>query len=357
MRETKIEDNQWRSVCARDASADGRFVYAVKSTGVYCRPTCPARRPKRVNVEFFTAPEGAERAGYRACLRCRPNKTAGMTRQAAAVAKACAMIESAEETPALPELAHAAGMSESHFHRVFKQTLGVTPRQYAAACRAEKLRAGLTNGGSVTDAIYEAGYGSSSRVYERAGSLLGMTPKQYRDGAARMTIRFAIADSPLGRVLAAATEKGVCTIEMGDHDEGLRQSLRSRFSRAELNEDTEGLRDWLTLTLAFLDDPSKGLALPLDIRGTAFQCRVWQALQQIPVGQTRSYGEVAASLGAPGSARAVARACASNQVALAIPCHRVVRGDGGLSGYRWGVARKRALLEKERAAVEHPGAD
>jgi len=346
------EPHRWEAIASRDARADGRFVYAVESTGIYCRPSCPSRRPRRERVAYFESSAAAERAGFRACLRCRPDGASPAQKKAASVARACALLDEAEGGLNLRELAEAVGMSWSHFHRVFKQTLGVTPRQYAAERRAGKLRDELGAGVAVADAVYAAGYGSSSRVYERSREMLGMTPGQYRHGGAGIEIRYACADSALGKVLAAATEQGVCALMLGDDVETLHGQLAERFPKAQLREATEPLREWLDRVLACMTEPELGLDLPLDIRGTAFQRRVWDALQKIPLGQTRSYSEIAEALGAPGSARAVAGACAANPVALAVPCHRVVRSDGGLSGYRWGVARKRRLIDAEREAVK-----
>lgn len=345
------DDARWRAVLARDGRADGRFVYAVRTTGIYCRPTCPSRRPDRRHVALLPSREEAERAGFRPCKRCRPDAAVAGDAGAAAVRRACALIDGAEEPPALADLAQAVGMSRFHFHRVFKRVVGLTPGEYAAARRVERLRRELEDGAPVTAAIYDAGFGSSSRVYETAAGTLGMTPAAFRAGAPGRRIRFALARTWLGCLLVAATERGICTIELGDAPEALRERLAARFPRARLEEGGPELDAWVERVAALVAEPGRGADLPLDVRGTAFQHRVWRALQDIPPGATRSYAELARSLDAPRAARAVARACASNPVAVAIPCHRVVRDDGGLGGYRWGLERKRALLERERAGT------
>ncbi|PZQ16012.1 MAG: bifunctional DNA-binding transcriptional regulator/O6-methylguanine-DNA methyltransferase Ada [Ancylobacter novellus] len=344
-------DPRWRAVLARDPGADGTFVYAVKTTGIYCRPSCPARRAKPENVEFHPSCEGAEAAGFRPCLRCRPDTTPPASARAATVAKACRIIEAAEQAPALEALARACGLSPYHFHRLFKAETGLTPKAYAAAERARRLRRELSDRDvSVTSALYGAGFGSSSRLYESADAALGMRPGQFRAGGAGATIRFAIAECSLGCVLAAESEKGVCAITLGDDPEALLRDLQDRFPEAELIGGDEGFEAVVAKVVGLVENPSLGLGLPLDIRGTAFQQRVWAALRDLKPGTTASYAEVAAQIGAPSAVRAVARACGANAIALAIPCHRVVRADGGLSGYRWGVERKRALLDRERKA-------
>ena len=344
------DDKRWAAVVDRDRTAEGHFVLAVTTTGIYCRPGCPARRPRRENVRFFAHAEQAERAGFRPCKRCRPEGPTIEERRAAAVARACRLIDSAEEAPDLAALAHEAGMSRYHFHRVFKSATGLTPRAYAAARRAQRVRKALQEGATVTDAIHEAGYGSAGRFYDASEEVLGMPPASYRRGGRAETIRFALGECSLGSILVAATGRGVCAILLGDDPEPLLRELEDRFANARLVGGDEAFEGMVRRAVALVEAPSLGYDLPLDVRGTAFQQRVWQALRDIPPGSTMSYAEVADRIGAPGAARAVARACATNPVAVAIPCHRVVRRDGGLSGYRWGVERKRALLEREGGA-------
>jgi len=340
-------DPRWASVLARDPAADGTFYYSVATTGVYCRPSCAARLARPENVRFHATRKDAERAGFRPCKRCKPDQPTLSERHATQIAEACRMIESAETLPGLTELARNAGMSTYHFHRVFKAIIGLTPRAYAAAHRAEKVRSGLRRGKRVTDAIYDAGYGSDSRFYESAGNMLGMTPSDYRAGGTHTHIRFALGACSLGAILVAASPRGVCAISLGDDPEALVRELQDRFPRADLIGGDADFEQWVARVIGFIEMPALGLNLPLDIRGTAFQQRVWQALREISPGKTMSYSEIAARIGAPKSVRAVAGACAANVLAVAIPCHRVVRTDGALSGYRWGVERKRALLEKE----------
>ncbi len=340
----------WEAVKRRDAAYDGKFYYAVTTTGVYCRPNCAARLASRANVRFFRRPEEAEAAGFRPCKRCKPNEISVLEKQQQAVVKACRLIEAAETAPSLSELAAEAGMSAFHFHRLFKKVTGVTPKAYADAHRDSRMKRELEAGETVTSAIYSAGYSSSSRFYEKAKETLGMTASAYRKGGAGMQIRYAIAPCPLGFVLAAATARGICTIQFGDDETGLVMALRRRFSSADIHPSSE-LGEWMEVILRHLESPDRRLDLPLDIRGTAFQRQVWQALREIPPGSTASYTEIAACLGRPKGARAVAQACASNPLAMAIPCHRVVRSNGDLSGYRWGIERKRWLIEHERAGA------
>jgi AraC family transcriptional regulator, regulatory protein of adaptative response / methylated-DNA-[protein]-cysteine methyltransferase len=350
------ETSAWSAVLARDARMDGRFVYAVASTGVYCRPSCPSRRPRRDGVRFFPEPGEAERAGFRACRRCRPGDGAASP-ATRAVERACAFLdEHLEEPVTLEELGRVAGFSPHHLQRIFKRLTGVSPREYAAARRMERLKDRLREGDDVTSATYEAGFGSASRVYERSDARLGMTPGAYRRGGAGQRVRWGTTDSPLGRALVAVTGRGVCAILLGETDQELEAALRRELPRAELEragEEDSTLRETLDPILRqvvrHLEGSEPHLALPLDVRATAFQERVWKALQEIPAGETRTYGQVAAAVGRPGAARAVGRACASNPVALAIPCHRVVRGDGEPGGWRWGPERKRRLLSRERA--------
>lgn len=343
--------SRWRAVSARNPAADGQFVYAVKTTGIYCRPTCPSRRPRPEHVEFFNIGADAEGAGYRACKRCHPESISLQEQHVVAVRRACALIENAPEPPTLQALARAVGLSRFHFHRLFRDIVGVTPKEYAVAHREDRLRKDLQAGAAVSDAIYSAGYGSSSRVYENAAKTLGMTPSKFRGGGEGVAVHFTITESLLGWLIVAATDKGVCTIALGDNPEVLREQLRVRFRRARLIENGDELGKWVQAVIGFIQSPQRGLKLPLDIQGTAFQRRVWKALQDIPLGSTVSYTDIARAIGKPKAVRAVAQACASNKIALAIPCHRVVRADGSLSGYRWGEARKQRILQKEREAV------
>jgi len=338
----------WTAVLARDAQFDGTFVYAVDSTGIYCRPTCPSRRPRRANVRFFGVPEEAETAGYRACRRCRPRRGEASA-QTEAVRRACEYLEShLEETPTLHELAAAVALSPWHLQRTFRAALGLSPRQYAARLKAERFRGEVRRGESVSTATYGAGYGSSSRLYETADQSLGMTPGAYRRGGRGMHVRYTTAASPFGRLLVAATERGICAVTLGDDDGALETGLRREYPNAEIERDDAALQHWLDAVRPVAEGGPAAASLPLDLQATAFQWRVWRALQEIPRGETRSYGEVAAALGDPKAARAVARACATNRVALVVPCHRVVRGDGEAGGYRWGEDRKRRILEEER---------
>ena len=341
---------RWQAVVSRDRRADGAFTYSVRTTGVYCRPSCGARLPRRENVAFHATCAAAETAGFRPCKRCRPGKAGQADRRRAAVERACRIIESAETPPALAELADQAGLSRFYFHRIFKSVTGVTPKGYADAARARRMRQSLARAGSVTEAIYDAGFNSSGRFYAAAPGVLGMTPTGYRAGGAGETLRFAVGQSSLGAILVAATDKGVAAIEFGDDPEALVHGLQDRFPKARLIGADPAFEAWIASVVGLVETPANGLGLPLDMRGTAFQRRVWQALRDIPPGATASYSEIAARIGAPKSARAVARACAANTLAVAIPCHRVVRNDGALSGYRWGVDRKRALLDRESAA-------
>lgn len=344
---TTSPDAMWAAVVARDASFAGQFYIAVKTTGVYCRPGCPARLPKRDNVRFFDTRDEAERAGFRPCKRCKPNQPSLDQVHATKVAQACRLIEAADEAPKLDALAEIVGLSPYHFHRIFKQTVGVTPKAYAVAHRNKRVRAELPTSDTVTAAIYDAGFNSNGRFYANASEVLGMAPTDFREGGAGQDIRFAIAECWLGLVLIAESEKGVCAILFGDDPEELRCDLQDQFPRARLIGSDKSFEELTAKVIAFVEAPGQGLDLPLDIRGTAFQHRVWDALRRIPVGSTASYAEIAEKIGAPKAVRAVARACATNRIAVAIPCHRVVRSDGGLSGYRGGVERKRALLAKE----------
>ncbi|HEX6106478.1 MAG TPA: bifunctional DNA-binding transcriptional regulator/O6-methylguanine-DNA methyltransferase Ada [Gemmatimonadales bacterium] len=341
-------DPRWQAVRSRSAEADGTFFYSVRTTGVYCRPSCPARQPRPENVRFHATREEAEREGFRPCRRCKPDRPSG-DQYAEQVTRACRLIEASERAPTLEELAREVGVSPFHFHRVFKAVTGLTPRAYAAAHRGERVRAELGRSGSVTAAIYQSGYDSSSRFYDESGRMLGMRPTDYRAGGANAEIRFAIGQCSLGAILVARSERGVCAILLGDDPDTLARDLQDRFPRATLIGGDAEFERLVAKVVGFVEAPGIGLDLPLDVRGTAFQQRVWQALRDIPAGSTATYSEIAARIGAPRSVRAVAGACAANQLAVAIPCHRVVRNDGGLSGYRWGVERKRALLQREAA--------
>ena len=343
-------DARWEAVRRRDPAADGAFYYSVRTTGVYCRPSCAARLARRENVDFHLTREDAERAGFRPCKRCRPNEAGLAERHAAAVAKACSLIDAADEMPSLDALADAVGLSRYHFHRVFRAVTGVTPKAYADARRGERVRQELARSETVTQAIYGAGFNSNGRFYAASDNLLGMTPTEYRAGGNGNVIRFAVGECSLGSILVAATDKGVCAIEFGDDPDALVHALQDRFPKAQLVGGDHTFEQLVAKVVGFIEAPAQGLDLPLDIRGTAFQKRVWNAIRDIPAGATASYAELARRIGRPSASRAVAQACASNTLAVAIPCHRVVRRDGGLSGYRWGVERKEALLTRETAA-------
>jgi AraC family transcriptional regulator, regulatory protein of adaptative response / methylated-DNA-[protein]-cysteine methyltransferase len=345
-------ERRWRAVQARDRRYDGAFVYAVRSTGIYCRPSCPARRPSRGRVVFFRSARAAEAAGFRPCRRCLPRAVSPLHPAGDAVRDLCRYIEAhLDERLTLPRLAARLGMSPFALHRAFKRVLGVTPREYADAQRIERLKASLAGGKDVTTALYEAGYSSSSRLYERAARRLGMTPAVYRRGGPGMQIRYSISSCPLGRMLVAATDRGVCAVCLGPSDQALRQALAREYPRAEIRNGRAGLLGYVRALLRHLHGSAMELHLPLDVRATAFQQRVWSALCRIPYGATRTYGQVARSIGRPRAVRAVARACATNPTCIVVPCHRVVRSDGGLGGYRWGIERKQALLEGEKRAA------
>lgn len=341
-------DPRWAAVVARD-EADGSFFYAVRTTGVYCRPSCPSRRARPENVSFYGSCEAAEQAGFRPCKRCRPRGPSLSERRTATVARICEELKNAAPPPSLSELAARAGLSPYHFHRVFKAATGLSPRAYAAAQRASRLRGELGRAPTITQAMLDAGYNSGARFYADANELLGMTPRQYRAGGADTRIHFATGQCSLGAILVARSRKGLCAILLGEAADELRRELQHRFPKAELVGGEAGFERQLTAVIRFVDAPQLGLKLPLDVRGTLFQQRVWQALRKVPVGGTVSYAELARRIGAPRAARAVAQACAANPLAVAIPCHRVVGSNGALSGYRWGVARKRQLLEREGA--------
>jgi AraC family transcriptional regulator of adaptative response/methylated-DNA-[protein]-cysteine methyltransferase len=343
----------WQAVLNRDAANDGRFVYAVRSTGVYCRPSCPAWRPTREGVVFYPVPEAAEQAGFRPCGRCRPNEVTATDPGVQVVRRICRYVEAnLEEKLSLAALGAQAGLSPEHLQRTFKRVTGISPRQYADACRLGRLKTRLRERSTVTMALYEAGYGSSSRLYERAASQLGMTPATYQRGGRDMRLRYTVVASPLGRLLVAATERGISAVYLGDSDAPLEAALAKEYPEAEINRDGNGLEGWVEELLKHLNGEQPHLDLPLDVRATAFQWRVWQELRAIPYGSTRTYTEIARAVGQPTSARAVARACATNPVSVLVPCHRVVREDGELAGYRWGVERKQKLLDREQKNVQ-----
>jgi len=350
-------DARWHAVLARDARLDGRFVFAVRSTGIYCRPSCPSRRPRREQVLFFARPEAAERRGFRACRRCRPGDAVNGNPQAALVRRTCRAIdehlrENSEGAPSLADLSAKTGLSPHHLQRTFKRLMGISPRQYADAKRVGVLKTQLRKGDDVTTALYEAGYGSSSRLYERANGQLGMTPATYRRGGQGMQIGYTIVDSPLGRLLVAATKRGISALYLGDSDAKIESALRHEYPNAEVHRDQNGMGNWVRTILKHLRGLEPRLDLPVDVQATAFQRRVWEELRAIPYGSTRSYSEIARAIGHPKANRAVARACATNPVSVVIPCHRVVREDGHLGGYRWGLNRKQALLEQEHRMAE-----
>ena len=344
------KDPRWAAIVARNPAADGQFFYSVKTTGVYCRPSCAARPARPENVQFHASCEDAERAGFRACKRCKPNQPPLVEQHAAKVTEICRLIEAAETAPALDELASKAGLSPYHFHRVFKAVTGLTPKAYAVAHRANRMRTELDRSGTVTAAIFDAGYNSNGRFYEKSDEVLGMTPSNYRAGGANTAIHFAIGECSLGSILVAASQRGVCAVLLGDDPDALARDLQDKFPRAHLIGGDKAFEQIVAKVVGFVEAPGVGLDLPLDVRGTAFQQRVWQALRKIPVGTTASYSDIAKQIGSPSAVRAVAQACAANMLAVAIPCHRVVRNDGALSGYRWGVERKRALLDREASA-------
>ena len=341
------DEERWAAVVRRDAAADEKFYYSVSTTGVYCRPSCPSRLARRENVRFHATCADAQSAGFRSCKRCKPDQPSLAKQYATMVASTCRLIEAAETPPSLDTLAKAGGMSRYHFHRIFKAVTGVTPHAYAAALRATRVREALTRSDTVTEAIYDAGFNSNGRFYAASAQMLGMTPANFRAGGVHTVIRFAVGECSLGAILAAATDKGVCAIFLGDDADVLLRELQDCFPRADLIGAEEEFEKIVAQVVGFVEAPTLGLDLPLDVRGTVFQQRVWQALREIPPGSTVSYSDIAARIGSPKAVRAVAHACAANAIAVAIPCHRVVRSDGSLSGYRWGVERKRALLERE----------
>jgi AraC family transcriptional regulator, regulatory protein of adaptative response / methylated-DNA-[protein]-cysteine methyltransferase len=341
----------WDAVVAHDARANGRFFYSVRTTGVYCRLGCASRQPRRDNVAFYETAAAAEAAGFRPCKRCRPNEASSAERHMAAIGRACALIRAQDSLPSLAELAAAAGISPFHFHRVFKQVTGATPREWGKAYRLGRFAARLDAGDPVADAVYAAGFGASSRAYAAAPGGLGMTPATRRRGGEGELVRYAIVPTPIGQALIAATGRGICLTALGEDRASLEAELRRRFPAAVLEPADAALADWAAQIVAFITRPTAQPDLPLDISGTAFQAQVWRALQKIPPGQTTTYREIAAALGRPQAVRAVAQACASNRLALLVPCHRVIRSDGDLAGYRWGVEKKRALLAREHDAT------
>ena len=346
-REPDTDDDRWDAVVRHDVAADGTFYYSVRTTGVFCRPSCPARRARRENVAFHATAAEAEAAGFRPCRRCRPTEAPLSERRADAVTRACRLIEETDPALSLDELASAVGMSRYHFHRVFRETTGVTPKAYADARRADRVRSELATRPTVTDAIYSAGFESSGRFYATASATLGMTPTEYRAGGRGAAIRFGVGQCSLGAIVVAASDSGICAILLGDGPDELVRELQDRFPEADLVGGDPEFEQWMAQVVGFVEAPGVGLDLPLDVRGTAFQLRVWQALREVPSGTTTSYSRIAERIGAPKAVRAVAQACAANNLAVAIPCHRIVRTDGGLSGYRWGIERKRALLDRE----------
>jgi AraC family transcriptional regulator, regulatory protein of adaptative response / methylated-DNA-[protein]-cysteine methyltransferase len=347
------EESCWQAVQNRDSTFDGSFIYAVHSTGVYCRLGCPSRRPRRDQVAFFNSGIEARAAGFRPCLRCHPDEPLPSSAQAELIRRACALIDAAVEAPpSLDALAHEFHLSPSHFHRLFKSATGLTPRQYAAGQRLQKFKSGVKAGQDVITALYDAGFSSSSRLYEKAASSLGMTPAAYRRGGEAMQITYTIVSTRLGRMLVAATQRGICAVSFDDREERLETSLRAEFPTASLSRDDATLKTWIDALVAHLEGQQPHLSLPLDLQATAFQLRVWETLRQIPYGETRTYAQVASIIGSAKAVRAVGSACAHNPVAVITPCHRVVRTDGGLGGYRWGLERKQALLEQERLHSE-----
>ena len=352
--EIEEETERWAAVLARDSRADGLFFYGVVTTGIYCRPTCPARRPQRGNVAFFDTAAAAEAAGLRPCRRCRPDRVDAPRNGVEAIARACRQIEQADAPPSLTELAAAAGLSPSHFHRAFKAATGLSPKAYADAHRRRRVRRKMKEAATVTDAIYDAGFSSSGRFYTSADASLGMTPTQFRSGGKGTTLRFALGATSLGALLVAASDKGIAAILLGDKPEALIRELEALFPRAELIGGDADFEQLVARVAALVEAPGSSHNLPLDIQGTAFQQRVWAALRKIPSGETLTYAELATRIGAPNAVRAVAGACAANKLAIAIPCHRVVRTGGELSGYRWGVELKRELLQREKPVATSP---
>jgi len=344
------QDQRWQSILKRDKKADGSFVYSVKTTGVYCRPSCAARLARPENVEFHKTTDDARAKGFRPCKRCKPDDLSLSQRHKETIAGMCRLIETAEEEPSLQELANRAGLSTYHFHRLFKSITGLTPKSYSQAHRAGRVRRELERSNSVTEAIFESGFNSSSRFYEKADGVLGMTATAFRKGGAEVEILFAVAECSLGSILVAQSDRGICAILLGDDPDELARDMQDRFPNAVFKGGEHEFEELVAKVIGFVESPGIGLDLPLDVRGTAFQQRVWEALRKVPAGKTVSYSELAKRIGAPKAVRAVAGACAANKLAVAIPCHRVVRNDGDVSGYRWGVERKKTLLQREANA-------
>jgi AraC family transcriptional regulator of adaptative response/methylated-DNA-[protein]-cysteine methyltransferase len=350
------EAGLWQAVLNRDVQFDGAFVYGVHTTGIYCRPSCPSRKPDRRNVRFYPLPEVAEQAGFRPCRRCRPDEVGSGDPRVHQAREICRHIEAhLDESLTLESLGEQFGLSPFHLQRTFKQVVGISPRQYAEACRIGLVRGALREGDDISSSAYGAGLGSISRLYDKADAQLGMTPRIYQRNGVGMKIRYAVTCCPVGRLLVAATQRGICAVKIADTDAEIEQALHTEFSRAEVRRDDVTLTPWIEAILRNLHGQQPHLDLPLDVRATAFQKRVWQELQSIPYGQTRSYGDLARAIGRPKAGRAVARACATNPAALVVPCHRVIHHDGRLGGYRWGAERKEALLQRERAVSEKPG--
>jgi AraC family transcriptional regulator of adaptative response/methylated-DNA-[protein]-cysteine methyltransferase len=345
------DDARWQAVIERDKQADGQFFYAISTTGIYCYTSCPSRLALRSNTHFFESSKAAEQAGFRPCKRCKSDQDTPQNRDAHLIAQACRLIENVAEIPSLETLAQSQNLSRYHFHRLFKSITNVTPRAYAIAHRAHKIRTGLTPQTSITDAIYQAGFNSSGRFYATSTAVLGMTATHFKNGGCSETLYYSIGACSFGSILVARSEKGICAILIHDDDQPLLADLQKRFPKATLIEDQDDFKHWLAQIVHFVEEPKKGLELPLDIRGTLFQQRVWQRLQKIPLGTTASYTDIATQLGDPKAVRAVASACAANPIALLVPCHRVVRSDGAISGYRWGVENKRMLIAREAKAV------
>jgi AraC family transcriptional regulator of adaptative response/methylated-DNA-[protein]-cysteine methyltransferase len=345
-----VDDPRWSRIVARDKTADGHLWYSVSTTGVYCRPSCPSRVANPKNVQLHDSLESAKATGFRPCKRCKPDGVSIEAENAVLVARACRLIEESEDELSLEALADAIGRSPSYFHRKFKAITGLTPKAYATGHRAKKIRQGLASGNTVTETIYDAGFNSSGRFYEKSTDMLGMTPSRYRAGGTDEEIRFAVGQTSLGAILVASSSKGVAAILLGDDPDELVRDLQDRFPKAHLIGADRDYEDLISRVVGLVETPGTGLNLPLDVRGTAFQQRVWQALQEVPIGETVSYAEIARRIGSPRAVRAVASACAANNLAVAIPCHRVVRMDGSLSGYAWGVERKREIIRREAMA-------
>ena len=348
----KIDQVKWEAVQSCDMELDGQFVYAVLTTGVYCRPSCKSKKPNRENISFYDSPNEAERHGYRPCKRCVPDRIGQVDRKLRNIERACRILETSDETISLDKLAKTVGMSRFHFQRVFKKITGITPKSYAETCRSGRIRKALADGATVTGAIFDSGYGSTSRFYEKSDQILGMKPSQYRSGGKETKIWFAVGKCSLGAILVATTELGICAIDLGDVADRLVLDFQDRFPNAELVGGDSKFEKLVATVVGWIDEPGNEFELPLDVNGTSFQCRVWETLRQIPIGSTVTYSQLAKMIGRPKSTRAVANACANNKIAVAIPCHRVIRTDGSLSGYRWGISRKEAILNLEASTLK-----